>query len=201
MLSQTLVQVVWQDWRQYRLPPEIIRQFRLAAENYGDRLFIHPPLFVYLSAALRYGLNIPLPIISIVYQAITMILTVLILREMFSSLDQKSSSRRGKRDVHAAAVWSLVCFSFCPIAGFISHKFWIDNCLMMTVAAAVLAHTKLCRYCAGQFIDIKNSTALGKSAELKWLDHLRATRWCSIQGQALSGLRFCCSVPGCVCRD
>ena len=39
----------------------IVDSLRLARENYGDRLFIHPPFFVYSSALLRRIFKLPLP--------------------------------------------------------------------------------------------------------------------------------------------
>jgi len=39
----------------------IVDTLRLAPENYGDRLFIHPPFFVYSMAVLRRLARLPLP--------------------------------------------------------------------------------------------------------------------------------------------
>ena len=39
----------------------LVDALRLAPENYGDRLFIHPPLFVYSMALLRRVARLPLP--------------------------------------------------------------------------------------------------------------------------------------------
>jgi len=108
----------------------VLERFGLAKSNYDDALFIHPPVFVYLSAALAKLLNFSLPLVSIIYHLITLIALPRITKRM-----ELNSS---------AGIWAMIIFSFSPIAWFCSQKFWIDNCLLMTTTVSVLAHIYLC---------------------------------------------------------
>ena len=52
----------------------IVDSLRLSRENYGDRLFIHPPFFVYSSALLRRIFKLPLPGYALLCQLLTLCL-------------------------------------------------------------------------------------------------------------------------------
>ena len=59
---QALVEAVEaRPWAYSLAGHPLVDALRLAPENYGDRLFIHPPLFVYSMALLRRVARLPLP--------------------------------------------------------------------------------------------------------------------------------------------
>ena len=128
------MQTVTLDWRHYTIQDHrILSELRLAEENYSDKLFIHPPVFVYLSAALQYY-GMPLALIPVFFFAVSVIFTVLLV--CASELVDSSQ-------IDFTVVWSVVLSSTCPIAFFCSQKFWIDNCLMMTVSISAFMHILL----------------------------------------------------------
>jgi hypothetical protein len=156
LLSQVLVNNVLNDWKDYRLSSEVIRRFRLAEENYSFPLFIHPPVFVYSAAFMFKYLHLPLPFISVMYQ-----LGTLLLLPWMASAINNGDSQLGQM----ASLWSMVVFSFCPIAMLMSQKFWIDNCLMFTVTLCGVVHLTVNKF----YLDGKG---LGRSLLLQLLSGL-----------------------------
>jgi hypothetical protein len=130
------VNSVLSDASDYRLHASTIQELGLAPENYNDSLFIHPPVFVYLSAALHGCLGVPLPLIPLLLQGATLLLMVVICRAISP---RTASGGCGS----SAGLQAWVLLSCCPIAAFCSQKFWIDNCLMLGVTAAAAAHVWL----------------------------------------------------------
>ena len=135
--------------RDYRLHSSTIQELGLAPENYSDDLFIHPPLFVYLSAFLHGYVGVDLPIIPILLQLGTLALIPWIC----SNILPQNYVGEGIN----IALTALILFSSCPIAAFCSQKFWIDNCLMFSVTFCVAAHVALFP------ITLKNTTNPRKS--------------------------------------
>lgn len=125
------------------MPEEFIHKFRLANENYGDSLFIHPPIFVFLSAALSAIFSIPLPLCSVVYAAGTLLSIPFII--LHSGLIEKQQQM-------SLILWSVVVYSFCPISMFVSQKFWIDNCLTLMVTFSMGIHLFLNNFKASTWI-------------------------------------------------
>lgn len=119
----------------YRLHPATIQELSLAPENYSDALFIHPPVFVYLSAALHYWCGVPLALVPLLLQVGTMLLLPVIARAVLPF--------RTAEEASATALHAWVLLSCCPVAAFCSQKFWIDNALMLAVSVAVAAHVVL----------------------------------------------------------
>lgn len=130
-IYHTLVDCVLKSWSSYSLRGhKIITEYRLAKSNYNDALFIHPPVFVYLSALLNY-FGVDLAIVPLVFH----VLTALCLVGVVAIIDLPFELRRG--DV---LLYTVQIFCLCPIACFCSQKFWIDNCAMMSVAVSSFVH-------------------------------------------------------------
>lgn len=135
---------VLRDPTDYKLHPHTIRELRLAEENYSDELFIHPPLFVYLSAFLHGFLHIPLHIIPILFQVLTICLLPVLARKMiFSSPSVKHGGGAKEAFSDDVGLHAMILFGCCPIIAFCSQKFWIDNALMMAVTVCATAHVCL----------------------------------------------------------
>ena len=116
---------------------------RLARENYGDRLFIHPPFFVYSSALLRRLFKLPLPGYALLCQLLTLCLLPVLVYSVSGQMATDKPLSRFQQMTSGTALWAIAAFSCCPIAAFCSQKIWIDNALMFTVTLAVVAHTIL----------------------------------------------------------
>lgn len=123
------------DWSDYRLHESTIAELGLARENYSDALFIHPPLFVYLSAALYHYAGMSLALMPLLLQVATVLLLPVISMCVLP--------HRSTLDSVATALRALLLLSCCPVAALCSQKFWIDNCLMLTVTLSVVAHVWL----------------------------------------------------------
>jgi hypothetical protein len=127
---------VLNDWRDYKLSADVIQRFRLAPENYAHSLFVHPPVFVYFSAFLHKYCSLPLPFVPLIYQCGTMLLIPLL-------VSYSSNADCSRVKVVSVTLWAMLCFSFCPIAMFVSQKFWIDNCSMFTITLSAYIHLAL----------------------------------------------------------
>jgi len=135
----------------YRLHPRTIQELQLAEENYSDSVFIHPPLFVYTSAVLYKCCGVVLPLVPIVLQVVTLCLLPVICAYVLGSIKYAHavdevvhySAYFSDGEVYNIGVLSMLLLSCCPIAAFSSQKFWIDNCLMMSVTVCVAAHVVL----------------------------------------------------------
>lgn len=132
-----------QDPSDYKLHAHTIKELRLAEENYSDELFIHPPLFVYLSAFLHGYMHIPLPIIPIIMQVLTMCLLPVIVGKLMPSTPSVENRAIKAGTTSEVGMTAMVLFGCCPIIAFCSQKFWIDNALMMAVTLCVAAHVVL----------------------------------------------------------
>jgi hypothetical protein len=135
---------VLRDWSDYRLHKATIHELGLARENYGDALFIHPPVFVYLSAALHHYVGVPLALVPLLLQGATLMLLPVICHSVLtacgSSVEDPTAGPHRSASVGLRA-WVLL--SCCPVAAFCSQKFWIDNCLMTSVTLCVAGHVCL----------------------------------------------------------
>ena len=98
-------------------------------------MFIHPPLFVYLSALLR-RVGIPLPLTSVLLHHATAFLVGGIAHEVVQLLPGICKQRD-----RVALVATLV-FVCCPVSSFASQKVWIDNCLLFTVSLSAYVHIR-----------------------------------------------------------
>ena len=145
---------VLNNFLDYRLHPHTIQELHLAEENYSDSVFIHPPLFVYLSAGLHRFCALPIPLIPIVLQTVALCLLPLIskcvlcmvnnLYAVFGGKDEQNRSEYfSESDIFSVGVTAMLFLSCCPIAAFSSQKFWIDNCLYLSVTVCAAAHVSL----------------------------------------------------------
>ena len=115
---------------------------RLARENYGEALFIHPPFFVYSAALLRRVVRLPLPGYVLLCQGLTLALLPVLVYSV-SGLLTASPLTRFQQLTNGMCLWAVVIYSSCPIAAFCSQKIWIDNALLLAVSLTVVAHTTL----------------------------------------------------------
>ena len=107
----------------------IINQLSLSEDNYSDALFIHPPLFVYLSAILHHYLHIPLPMLPLLYQFITMLIIPYLIQQLLLRRYHRNSHNAFTHSSQSATItelksqfFSMVLYSICPILGFVSQK-------------------------------------------------------------------------------
>jgi hypothetical protein len=136
-IFQELVAAVSRNLSDYSLHnKDIMHQLRLSVENYGDRVFIHPPFFVYMSVLMQWLSNgaLQLPGIPLIFNAITLCSIPLLLK--YSGLDCKEN-------LGVNGLWAMVIFCCCPFTCFVSQKFWIDNALLMTCSLACTFHVYL----------------------------------------------------------
>ena len=102
---EALVTAVDNNWWDYSLvgpDRNMITKLRLSPENYGDNIFIHPPLFVYTSMLLQRYLHANLPTVSLMYHLGTMLLLPILVK--LSSLEVHDESRQHRHDpLHEAA--------------------------------------------------------------------------------------------------
>ena len=111
-IFQLLVDSVSSDWGNYRLSRDMIHQFQLSEDNYGDTLFIHPPIFVYLSACFQ-SFGISLAIIPSVFHLVTVGCIILLVQGMDIPLNVNRNTIMTR---------AVTIFTFCPIAFFCSQK-------------------------------------------------------------------------------
>lgn len=119
----------------YTLTQNQITTFNLSTENYSNKVFIHPPAFVYLSAFLHKYVGLPLPWVPIAFQCSTLLLIPILVSLSFSDLP---ISKRNQ-----VASIAQIIFLFCPLAAFCSQKFWIDNGLLFGVTLSMTVHQYL----------------------------------------------------------
>lgn len=119
----------------------IVEALNLSRENYSDPLFIHPPLFVYLSAWL-VSLGISLPTIPILCNAVVIILLPIFIKQAgLADLNLLPSAQTSN---HVELI-ALLIYCTCPLSHFCSQKFWIDNLLCSMVLLSATIHVVLCR--------------------------------------------------------
>eukprot|EP01032_Pedospumella_encystans_P011897 gene11897-13800_t len=152
---EALMRNVLNNFLDYRLHPHTIQELHLAEENYSDSIFIHPPLFVYLSAGLHHFCALPIPFIPIVLQTVAVCLLPVISRCVICMVNnlyavigckdgqQNRSEYFSESDIFGVGVMAMLILSCCPIAAFSSQKFWIDNCLFLSVTVCVTVHVVL----------------------------------------------------------
>ncbi len=116
-IYHTLVDAVLKNVYDYRLDIDTVRKFQLSEENYSDSIFIHPPMFTYMSAFLHSTIDVPLALISIIYHLITCVCIVFLI--VFSDINctRDNDMNRGR-----VAVTAVQLFCFCPVAFFCSQK-------------------------------------------------------------------------------
>ena len=120
----------------------IVDIYQLSASNYGDKLFIHPPIFVYTMAVLNYAFQVPLPVVSVVYHLLT---AAAIVPLSYAVCESLSLSTCGAGSSAAVSLWALVIYCCCPVAAFCSQKIWIDNAASLAVTISALMHMYLVR--------------------------------------------------------
>lgn len=122
MSAQVLVNSVSRDISAYYLPREVIEQYRLAPENYGDQLFIHPPLYVYLCVALKRLLGLSLPGVSLTCHAVTCLLMSALPSALCRLVPLHGRSGHSSQWEARVALWAVTIYAFCPIVSFVSQK-------------------------------------------------------------------------------
>jgi hypothetical protein len=148
---QTLINAVLKDVWNYRLSAQDVRRLGLAAENYSDALFIHPPIFVYMSAGLVRLFDLSMPALPLLMHAATLLLIpvlvhVLLVRThlLGGGGGTVSASAASAGEVlgraQSASLWAMAVFALCPIASFCSQKVWIDNAAALTATFCATAH-------------------------------------------------------------
>jgi hypothetical protein len=158
-VCQTLSETVWSNPSHYSLKhTNLIELYQLSRENYGDSVFIHPPLFPYTLALLTHGIGLPSPVVPVLFHIGTTLLlpllTALVLQP-WSCAPVSSTPASGSGGVPllfsgsslSASVWATLIFSICPIASFCSQRIWIDNAAMFVVTLSATIHLYLIRRC------------------------------------------------------
>lgn len=120
-----------------------MQQYNLAPENYSDAIFIHPPLFVYLSTFLLYMCKLSLPAIPVLYQLVTLLLIPAITLYIDPTLNYATGRSSCGYIVNHTSLGAMIVLLCCPLCMFCSQKFWIDNCLIMCVTICVAGHLRL----------------------------------------------------------
>lgn len=128
-----LVEGVERDWLDYSLADKgIIERLGLSRDNYGDGIFIHPPLFVYTLAVLKKCVGLSLPSSILAMQGASLLLT-----------GRLASELRPSEGAGRAGLTAMVLYSFCPLAAFCSQKVWIDNALAFYCLVVANVHSSL----------------------------------------------------------
>jgi 4-amino-4-deoxy-L-arabinose transferase-like glycosyltransferase len=129
VIYKALIREVKKDFFHYSLQgtPEMQQgtpdlTHRLDPEFYNHRLFRHPPAFVYTALLLSF---IPLPLIPVGMNLITIALVFLIGRRLY---DEESG------------LWAAFLAAVCPVTWFVSQKIWLDNMLILTATASFAVH-------------------------------------------------------------
>jgi hypothetical protein len=139
LIFANLVSYIQQNITDYTLyNKSILNDLGLSKENYNHRLFLHPPFFVYSSAALHHFFTIPLVAIPLLYHTITLLCLPWIVYQIIGG-QYNWGLKIGENwiDLHVfswsrIAILSMLFYSLCPILWFTSQRFWIDNALVMT---------------------------------------------------------------------
>jgi hypothetical protein len=137
IIFESLVSSVLKNSSDYSLQTfQQVSKLDLADENYNYPVFHHPPIFVYLSAYLMSHFRfLSLPMLSILYQYVVFLLLPVLSHSLLSSTVY--SHYWWEIGVKAQLIWLV-----CPIAGFCSQKFWIDNCLVMTTMIGMTVYIR-----------------------------------------------------------
>jgi hypothetical protein len=139
-MVQTLVAGVIRDPLHYSLRDTgIVELYQLSVENYGDALFIHPPVFVYSLASLSL-LGLPLPAVSVLYHLLTLLLLLPLSAGILSRGGRRGAAGRGGG---VEGLWAAVIYSMCPIAALCSQKVWIDNAATFAVTLCATVHVHI----------------------------------------------------------
>lgn len=139
-----LVDNVEKDFLDYSLRnSNTVSTLGLSVENYGDDIFIHPPVFVYSLYALKRFVGSSLPLSIVIIHTATLLLvkqiTILI------------ASRFGAPDgtARSTSLLAMAIFMSCPLAAFCSQKIWIDNALMLVCTVCAYGHIYLWMHLSG----------------------------------------------------
>jgi hypothetical protein len=124
-----------------------MQKLSLAPENYDLPLFIHPPVFVYISIFLTRLCGLSLVIVPVVMQTVGIVGLFSICRELtVVILGDESRSPEFFATLGSLFNYSCLVLLCCPILWFISQKVWIDNALFMTTIITVAGHMCLTRW-------------------------------------------------------
>lgn len=129
----------------------IIQLYQLSSENYNDKIFIHPPLFVYTLYIFQNWFHLSLPISIVIIHLLTSILlfplTILLLVPIqlksgnIIILNSSNLNISNISNTSIIALWAVVIYSFCPITSFCSQKIWIDNMASFVITLSATIHT------------------------------------------------------------
>lgn len=179
----------------YALTGANIQYLSLSKENYQNSIFIHPPNFIVSSAAL-FSMSVPLPLHSLIYQAVALLCCIPLVHMFTDFRTSKCGGANTMAEVFSLSsvrmfeslpviCWSIIICGFCPIVMFVSQKFWLDNYIMMAVVIVMTGHVSLLStnwnglYCLPMMpnnrVHIQNDSAIW--AKMNWR-------------QLLSGLLF-----------
>lgn len=130
-----LVDTIERNFWDYSLHSSgVIPRLGLSLENYGDSIFIHPPLFVYTLYALKAWLGLPLPASVLLLQVATLLLvrqlTLLVATRFGTDLPSARST----------ALMAMAIYASCPLAALCSQKIWIDNMLLFASCLCSYGH-------------------------------------------------------------
>ncbi len=89
--------------------------------NYDLPIFFHPPAFVYTARLLWF---LPLPLVPVLMNLVTIALVFALGRRLYDD---------------ECGLWAALLVALCPVTWFMSQKIWIDNMLVMMVAASMVA--------------------------------------------------------------
>ncbi len=156
----------------YFIPPDIIRNFRLAPENYGDSLFIHPPLYIIVCLLLKNLFGVSLPGVSLVLHVITALMIPSLACQICTFLGVNSSAV----DIDTLSLLAVVIYCFCPIVSFATQKVWIDNAAVMTTTFCAVFHLSCMNYCRKKFtkLSVINNPQAVNSLMSDSLNHERS---------------------------
>ena len=164
VIFSSLIHDVGLDFHDYTLKDKpLLSQIGLTAENYQDSVFIHPPIFVYLSVFLHDYLGMALPSISILFHLITagFLADIMHFGKFFRDISLKDK-KRSHRMEELASLWAVVIYSLDPLAFFCGQKIWIDNCLVCSVTIVVAVHMALWD------LDFHHQSKSGKRTWYSW---------------------------------
>jgi hypothetical protein len=139
---------------------DILHRLSLSLENYDHPVFIHPPIFVFLSALLVKLTTVPLPFVPLLMQGVGLSTMFGICCElsMMQLLLSKRCTKRAATLSRKLFVGAATIVLSCPILWLTSQKIWIDNALFLTTVVAVAGMMTLCR-----------PGLTGKSILMRWI--------------------------------
>jgi hypothetical protein len=91
----------------------------LNPSDYDLPIFFHPPAFVYTARLLSF---LPLPLLPVLMNLATIAIVFFLGRRCYDE---------------ERALWAALLAAVCPIMWFMSQKIWLDNMLVMMVAASM----------------------------------------------------------------